>query len=182
MLGARRLTRAALAAAVACALVAGCGDSGDDPVTELDEADGGDGDDATTAEGSEDEAAVVAAYEANWNNLIAAGDPPDPDAPALAEHATGEALAGFRSTLASYEAEGIAFRGTYEFDARATEVTATQAVVEDCGLDQTELVVIATGEVAEDSDDVRDGIVADMVLEDDAWKVTSLRDDPEVCG
>jgi hypothetical protein len=164
---------------VACALVAGCGDSADDPVTDLDEADG---DGATTTEVPEDGAAVVAAYEANWRNLIAAGDPPDPDAPGLAEHATGEALAGFRSTLASYEAEGIAFRGTYEFDARATEVTASRAVVEDCGLDQTELVVIATGEVAEDSDDVRDGIVADLVFEDDAWKVTSLRDDPEVCG
>jgi hypothetical protein len=182
VLGARRAIRAALAAVVACALVAGCGDSGDDPVTDLDEDDEAAVGDGAADDRLEQEAAAVAAYEANWNNLIAAGDPPDPDSPVLAEHATGEALAGFRSTLASYEAEGIAFRGSYEFDARATEVTATRAVVEDCGLDQTELVVIATGEVAEDSDDVRDGIVADLVLEDDAWKVTSLRDDPEVCG
>jgi hypothetical protein len=52
--------------------------------------------------------------------------------------------------------------------------------VEECGLDRTELVVIATGEVAEDSDDLRDGIVAELVKEDSAWKVTSLRDDS--CG
>jgi hypothetical protein len=109
-----------------------------------------------------------------------AGDPPNPDAPDLADHATGKALATFRSTLAAYQSEGIAFRGTYEFDARAAEVGAHQPVVEECGLDRTELVVIATGEVAEDSDDLRDGIVAELVKEDSAWKVTSLRDDS--CG
>lgn len=183
MLGARRLTAALLAVAVVCGLAA-CGDSGDDPVTDLDSADGDTGDDgatSTTVDPADVEADVVAAYEASWLNLLAAGDPPTADAPELAEHATGDALEGFRSTLASYAAEGIAFRGTIEFDARATQVGADTAVVEDCGLDRTELVVIATGEVAEDSDDARDGLVADLVLEDGAWKVSRLRDDPQVC-
>jgi hypothetical protein len=178
VLGAGRLIAAALAAVLTCGVTAGCGD---DPEQERDAADGGEAEATDETEPEDAGAAAVAAYEANWQNLLDAGDPPDPDAPALAEHASGDALDNFRTRLEAYAAEGIAFRGTYEHDAEAVEVTEERAVVEDCGLDQTELVVIATGEVAEDSDDERDGVVADLVLEDGAWKVTSLRENSEVC-
>jgi hypothetical protein len=179
VLGARRLVAAALTVAVVCGAAVGCGD---DPEAERDP-DGAGAEGATDTTGADDAGdAAVAAYEANWLNLLAAGDPPDPEAPALAEHATGEMLSHFQSTLEQYAAEGLVLRGTMEFDAEAVEVTEERAVVEDCGLDRTEVVVAATGEVANGSDDERDGVIADLVVEDGAWKVSFLREDPEVCG
>ena len=181
MLGARRLVAAALAVAVVCGAATGCGD---DPEEERDPgAEGaGEGDATGTSEPDDAGAAAVAAYEANWSNLLAAADPPDPESPALDEHATGEMLAHFRDTLERYAAEGLVLRGTMEFDAEAVEVTEERAVVEDCGLDKTEVVVAATGDVANASDDEPDGTRADLVMEDGVWKVTALHEDPEVCG
>jgi hypothetical protein len=179
VLGAGRLNAVALAAVLCCGAVAACGDDGaDDPETELDPDDAGGATDTTEADPA---AAAVEAYEANWLSIIAAGDPADPEAAELAEHATGDNLANTRSMLGQYAAEGVAIRGSYEFDARAADVTDESAVVEDCGLDQMQLVVVASGEVVQEPDGERDGLVADMVLEDGAWKVSSLRDAPEVC-
>ena len=157
----------------------GCGGGDDEPVSDLES--GASSDETTTTAAADDEAAVVAAYEGMWQGLIAAGDPPDPESAALAEHATGEVLANFQDFLARNAAEGVALRGTYEFDARATSVSDETATVADCGLDQTQLVVIATGEVAEPFDQERDGVVADLVVEEGTWKVTTVRDDPSAC-
>lgn len=175
VLGARR-TLACAAVAAALVVAAGCGDDDDDASSSTTEAsdDGGAAVDA--------EQAVVDAYEGYWQALIAAGDPADPEAPGLAEHATGDALATTRSFLGQLQAEGVVVRGTYEFDARAAEVGDDRAVVEDCGLDLMEAVVAATGEVVEPHDEERDGVVAELVLEDGTWKVTSVRDDEAVCA
>ncbi len=163
--------------AVAVLALAGCG--GDDD-------EGGDAADDTTTSSEADEATVeqdvVEAYEAHWQALIDASDPPDPEAAGLDAHVTGEALTNMRSFLARLKAEGVVVRGTYEFDARAIEVGDDSAVVEDCGLDQMEGVLAASGEVVEPYDDQRDGIVAELVKEDGTWKVTSVRDDEQVCA
>jgi hypothetical protein len=175
------VTLAALAALAI--VVAGCG--GDD--------DGGDGQsaDTPTAEDetatSEDpqesrEAEVVDAYEASWTDFIKAGDPPSPDAEFLADHMAGDALEVSRNLLNELQAEGVVLRGTYEFDARVTDLADEQAVVEDCGLDQMEVVSPASGEVVEPHDDERDGVVAELTLEGGSWKVISYSDDGQVCA
>ncbi|HKY64998.1 MAG TPA: hypothetical protein VJM49_01445 [Acidimicrobiales bacterium] len=180
VLGARRTRALLVASALVGGALVGCGGDDDEPVSDLESGASSD-ETTTTAAADDDEAAVVAAYEGMWQGLIAAGDPPDPESAALAEHATGEVLANFQDFLARNAAEGVALRGTYEFDARATSVSDETATVADCGLDQTQLVVIATGEVAEPFDQERDGVVADLVVEEGTWKVTTVRDDPSAC-
>lgn len=128
------------------------------------------------------EAELVEAYESAWVEFIRAGDPPDPDAAALADVTTGEQLTRGRSVLGEYASEGVVLRGTYEFDAAVTEVGDDAAIVEDCGLNQLEEILASTGEVVEPFDDQRDGIIADLVLEDGTWKVSNLRFDDEVCA
>jgi hypothetical protein len=173
-----------LAAWTALALVvAGCG--GDD--------DGGDGQSAdpptaedeppTTEDPQESLAAdVVAAYEASWTDFIKAGDPPSPDAEFLADHMAGDALDVTRNLLRQYHAEGVVLRGTFTVDAAVTELSEDSAVIQDCALDQLEVVVPDSGRVAEGHDDERDGFVAELSVEGGLWKVISLTDDDQVCG
>ena len=181
----RPVTTHALAAAVAVALtLAACG--GDDAA-------GGDeaGDTSTTTDAetttTEDprealEAEIVAAYEASWTDFIRAGDPPKPDAPFLGDHLSGDALTISRNLLHEAEAEGVVVRGTYEFDARVTELADDRAVVEDCGFDQMEVVNPGSGEVVERHDSERDGVVAELTREGSTWKVIKYTNDDQVCG
>ena len=165
------------AVAAVAALTAGCGDdeSSSPPTTDAE---------GTTTEDDRaaDEADVLAAYQAQWDGYIAAGDPPDPDAEEIAEHATGDVLEGTRDVLRQFEAEGVVVRGSYETDGVVAQLNDDRAVVEDCGLDQIELIVAATGAVVEDSDDIRDGLVVELVLEDGTWKVSKLSRDEGVCA
>ena len=160
----------------ALVLVGACGGDDDSgaPATDLGDRDTGD-EEATTAD------EIVAAYEASWKDFIRAGDPPQPDATFLADHNTGEALTAARNLLQGYVAEGVVMRGTYEFDAEVVDSGDAAATVHDCGLNQLEAVLAATGEVVDQSDDVRDGLIASLVLEGGEWKVTSLENSEEVC-
>lgn len=175
MLGARRYVLTVALLATSLLGSAACGDDGDEPA----EADT----DQTTEVDPESaaEAEVIEAYEATWLNLIEAGDPADPESASLDDHTTGQTLENFRSYLERIAAEGVVVRGTYEFDAEVVELGDDRAVVEDCGFDQMEGVLAATGEVVEPFDDERDGLVAELVYEESAWKVTTITDDPQVC-
>lgn len=167
-----------MAALCALALLgAACGGD-DDGGSEASESGGG----PTTTTQEALEAEIVDAYEQSWLDFIRAGDPPDPDAEFLPDHNTGDALTTSRNMLGTYRDEAIVLRGTYEFDAEVVEMGDGSAVVEDCGLNQVEEVRSTTGEVVEPFDDQRDGIVAELVLEEGAWKVTSLNDRTEVCA
>jgi hypothetical protein len=128
------------------------------------------------------EADVVAAYEASWTDFIRAGDPPSPDAEFLADHMAGDALEVSRNLLHELQAEGVVLRGTYELHARVIELADDRAVVEDCGLDQMEVVSPASGEVVEPHDNERDGVVAELTLEGGTWKVISYANDGQVCA
>jgi len=141
-------------------------------------------DETTTTEDPREalEAEVVAAYEASWTDFIEAGDPPAPEAEFLASHLSGDALETTRDLLRRYEAEGVVVRGTYRFDARVRQLGDDRAVVEDCGLDQLQLVVPSSGTVVETFDDQSDGLVAELTLEGSSWKVISYADDGQVCG
>jgi hypothetical protein len=160
--------------------VAGCGDDDDG---------GGDSaeppiaDETATTEDPQAsrEADVVAAYEASWTDFIKAGDPPSPEAEFLSDHMAGDALEVSRNLLHQLQAEGVVLRGTYQFDARVIELADDRAVVEDCGLDQMEVVSTASGEVVEPPDDERDGVVAELTVEGGSWKVISYANDGQVC-
>jgi hypothetical protein len=128
------------------------------------------------------QADVVAAYEASWTDFIEAGDPPSPDAQFLEDHMAGEALDVTRNLLRQYNAEGVVLRGTFEVDAVVTELGESSAVIEDCALDQLEVIMPDSGRVAEGHDEERDGFVAELTVEGGLWKVISLTDDDEVCG
>jgi hypothetical protein len=158
----------------------GCGGDDDDaePVTDIEAGDS----DTPTPAADDGSVVVVDAYLAHWDALLAAGDPPNPQSPGLAETMTGAAFSSAQSFLSANAAEGLALRGSYTHDAEAISVTGTAATVEDCGEDGTSLVVAATGSVVEAPDETPEGVVADLVNENGAWKVSTLRYDDQVCA
>jgi hypothetical protein len=174
----------AVVAAAALALAACGGGDDDEAVGESADPAAATDNETTTTEDPRQarEADVVAAYEASWNDFIKAGDPPSPDAEFLANHLSGEALTVSRNLLNALKAEGVVLRGTYDFDARVTDLADDRAVVEDCGLDLLQVVEPTSGEVVEDNDDERDGLVAELTLEGGSWKVISYTDDAQVCA
>lgn len=157
--------------------IAGCGGSegsaDDDATTEAT---------ATTApQMSTDAAAVLAAYKAQWADFVRASDPPDPDAAYLADHMTGKVLASSHDELQKFEAEGIGLRGAVQTDASLVEMADGSAVIEDCNRDNTKTYLVATGEVVDTSSGEPRGLIANMLLEDDQWKITSFERDEAVC-
>ena len=127
------------------------------------------------------EAEVIGAYDAYWQDLLAAGDPPDPDAAALPEHRTDDLLDIARDQLRTLQGEGLVIRGRYEPSARFVELTVDRAILLDCGKNGVHLVEAATGEVVQAADGRPDGNRAELVLLDGTWKVDTLVDDEKAC-
>ncbi len=171
----------AVAAVAAALLAAGCGGSGDPAAV-------GDVPAASTTASSaptpttlstaEIERAVLDAYLAGWEAKRVSNDPPDPEFPALAETHTGPALEQAVQNRKAFLVTGRVGRfpedSVAERQAEVVSVEPDEAVVRDCSVDDSQIVIAATGEVVND-------LVAtvlfegSMVVEDGRWKLRSLK-------
>jgi hypothetical protein len=89
---------------------------------------------ATTTSGPSeaDTEAVLAAYRAFWDDIIAVGRTADWQSPRLAEHATGSALRQLRAQFREVKARGWIAKGTVKVDPVVASMTATRATIRDC--------------------------------------------------
>jgi hypothetical protein len=88
---------------------------------------------ATTRPSEADtKAAVLAAYRAFWDDIIAVGRTADWQSPRLAEHATGAALRQLRAQLREVKTRDWIARGTVKIDPVVASVTKTRATIRDC--------------------------------------------------
>ena len=175
----RRRTRvpALVPLGIATVLVlAGCGSSeggselGSEPTTPSTT-------EASTTTTVDREQAVLDAYLASWAAKTESNDPPDPDAPALAETHTGPALAQAVDNRRAYQITGRVGRypegSISEHRAEVMSVLGEEATVRDCSIDDGQVIVDATGEVVNDLV-VTALFEGTMVLENDRWKLSSL--------
>lgn len=107
---------------------------------------------STTAEEmSGDEAAARAGYESASRAFIEAAAIPDPNYPALVATHTGPMLEQRREVLLALKAEGRAIRyppnSQYRVEVDSVELNGDVAILEVCGVDDGQRVVVATGEV-----------------------------------
>lgn len=134
-----------------------------------------------TAEPERDaEAAVVAAYLDFWDAVEAAGNPPDPDHPALAETAAGHQLDQLRESLEEYREKGY-FRnddGEHDVTFRRFLEGGEAAVVDDCAepAEDSGLYDAATGERVGEAGrpGQRQLLEARLELVGGAWKVVNV--------
>jgi hypothetical protein len=123
------------------------------------------------------ETAAVASYLAMWRDFAAAGHTSDWKSPALAEHATGDALLQMSRGLYADHYNGLITKG-YPIDhptvTKATPAAApTTILISDCG-DSTQWLQYSakTGKLADDTPGGRQAITAEAKKQPDgSWKI-----------
>jgi hypothetical protein len=186
----RGSARLAATLAVAVLLVASCGD--DDPPASAN----GPDDTTTTTEGSSttsttdvpptsttsgdeartDEQAVIDSYLAYWDARFEANTgTPDPQDPALAEHATGAQLDVVIAETQKNLDEGLAFREREDsadiHRVRVVSIDGDLAIVQECFVDDGLVVRRDTGEVVNDAIATQ-SVRGELSWVDGRWRVS----------
>jgi hypothetical protein len=122
---------------------------------------------------------AIDAYLAMWREMAAAGETSNPDAPGLAEHATGDALVVIKNSLAEDNRKGLITKGSPKSDPQVTNVDRSDGVVtvvkiRDCGDDSAWLKYRrGTNEPADGQGGGRRSILAEVKAQSDgSWRVT----------
>lgn len=119
------------------------------------------------------QAAVLAAYRAYWDDVIAAGKTADWQSPRLADHATGQALQTVRDHYRQLRAEGMVDRGTVTLHPRVAALQDDTATIQDC-VDTSKFLKYdaKTGALRDTSIPGLDNIVITLKRIKGAWLVT----------
>lgn len=118
-------------------------------------------------------AAVLDAVHDYWDVVVAAGDPPDPDHPALAEHLTGPALEHSRGVLERHRSEGNRVRdpsGVTPMGVLVDVVDDRTASAWHCLVDDAVVLDATTGDVVEDEVRAMD-VRLSLVHDGERWRV-----------
>ena len=139
---------------------------------------------ATTADPqAEQRAAVLAAYRAYWDDVVAAGRTADWRSPRLDDHATGEALAQTRATLRALARRGLVAKGTVSLRPKVLRLSGTTAVVYDCNSTSGFLAYDArTGQLRDRPSGQRNGKTVTLIREGGTWKVTKAETERGRCA
>jgi hypothetical protein len=135
----------------------------------------------STTEASEEEGAVLDAYEAFWDAYLEAADPMDPQHPVLQEHATGEQLQQVTGAFLARLSAGEVIRGEFDLAPAVVELTDNTATVSDCYLDRSGVFNAETGERLDQESGVRHLVTAELRFEDGSWKVASMTREGDGC-
>jgi hypothetical protein len=172
-----RLVTVAVVLVVAVLAVAGCGRDGDGeaaaasttaaPTTTTAPAT------TTTRNRQATDAAVLAAYRAYWDDVVAVGKTANWQSPRLAEHATGQALETLRVHFRTMKRVGLIDLGTVQLRPKVASLRGRTAVVEDC-IDVSRFLLhdADTRQPREQPDLKPDRGVATLTLTSDGWKVS----------
>jgi hypothetical protein len=122
--------------------------------------------------------APIAAYRGMWNAYVDAAKTSDPDAPALREYATGNALKLIVGALVTDRAQGKIILGSLALTPRVTLLTpttaATTAAITDC-VDSTHwLEHKKSGGLWDDKPGGKHRTTASVEVVDGVWKVTAF--------
>ncbi|MEO7572825.1 MAG: helicase-related protein, partial [Acidimicrobiales bacterium] len=130
---------------------------------------------AATGEQPELQQEIVDRYEAFWDARFRAHQAPvNPDAPGLAEHATGPQLENVRAETQQRLDDGLALRPAdqplTDHRVRVVSVTADRAELQDCFVNDGVVYRVKTGEVVDDAVVTRN-VSASMAIVDGVWKL-----------
>ena len=173
----RRSRRLLINAVALLLVVSACTDGGDATTTTsltTTTAASADASTTTTVDPRTDE--VIDGYGAYWDAFVAASDPPDPDSPVLAEHATGEELDKAQTLLAAQLQFGEVARGTVEVNPTVVEITGDEATIADCWTPRMRLFDAKSGDLKSAPPVSGHQLSVELKLDGDVWKVSLITD------
>jgi hypothetical protein len=126
--------------------------------------------------------------EQAWNDLVGATEvvtevsaDPDPDAPELARHFTGESLAGMQDAMRDLQAAGSGAETSIEVHRYSVDLTGeATATVEYCYRSTTQHLDTA-GNITGSVEEASMRATAQMQHVDDIWKIAEQTFTPEEC-
>jgi lipopolysaccharide assembly outer membrane protein LptD (OstA) len=120
------------------------------------------------------EAAVLTAYRAFWDDMIAVGATANWRSPRLDDHATGSALAAAQATYRDLNQRGLVARGTVEVRTKVLSIKGNTATVYDCNSTSNFLAYDAkTGKLQGRSSGRSNGKTVTLVRRNGTWKVAN---------
>jgi PBP1b-binding outer membrane lipoprotein LpoB len=136
----------------------------------------------TTTAVDEREAAVLAAYRAFWDDMIAVGATADWRSPRIDDHATGQVLLDAQATYRSLNRRGLVARGTVKVRAKVLSIRGNKATVYDCNSTSNFLAYdAATGELRDESSGKSNGMTVTLVRTNGVWKVAKAATEVGKC-
>lgn len=126
----------------------------------------------TTTRFTPEEQEVIDAYLAFWEMAVRLGQDPDPDDPEIQQRASGEALGNLVDGLTTLRAaKQVTQTGeSYAHEVLSVEIDGDTALLEDCAVDDSQLVDAATGEPVR-GDTVTELVQVTLIDRDDNWLV-----------
>jgi hypothetical protein len=127
----------------------------------------------TTRDRQATDAAVLAAYRAYWDDVVAVGKTANWQSARLAEHATGQALETLRAHFRTMKRVGLIDLGTVKLRPKVATLRGRTAIVQDC-IDVSRFLLhdATTRQPREQPDPKPDRGVATLTLTSDGWKVS----------
>jgi hypothetical protein len=180
---------AAPAAALLVLTVAACGgddessaDTTDDTegaAVEAEETTSGGDDTTTTAAATPDEQAV-AAYEAAWEAMFTASNPPNPQHPVIGESLTGAAAQWVVGVVIEQQNNAQHTVGSMRTDPQVVSSTASEVRIRDCTVEDS-TTYRADGSVVESGLSPPRPRVVTVVNQDGTWRVSEIQTPEETC-
>lgn len=197
--------RPVVAAAFACALLAGCGSQPEEPAGFADTTAAGTGTPDTAAPESQEptatatspeasgpapaaaelavdsdppdgaEAEAFDAYVAYWEAVVDAGTVPDPDHERLLSLSTDPQQERMVSSLQDMQDGGERFTGTFRISPSVISVTGPVANLEDCTDGRDTYHIDASGAEVADSQGSLNAVDIELLAEADGWVVADVR-------
>lgn len=124
---------------------------------------------------------MLAAYRQSWADVVAAGNPIQPDAPDLKAHRSGQALDVIVAVLRDYQSKGVVYRGEVELHPKITEYNGNSAKIRDCVFDHTEVFDPKADQVVKPAADHPIWANTTMQVIDGAWKATDFAPENQEC-
>jgi PBP1b-binding outer membrane lipoprotein LpoB len=126
----------------------------------------------TTTAADPRKAAVLAAYRAFWDDMVAVGATANWRSPRIDDHATGQVLLDAQATYRSLNRRGLVARGTVKVRAKVLSIKGNKATVYDCNSTSKFLAYdAATGELRDESSGQSNGMTVTLVRTNGVWKV-----------
>ncbi|MDQ6910397.1 MAG: hypothetical protein M3Z84_06385 [Actinomycetota bacterium] len=126
--------------------------------------------------------AVLDAYRQSWADLIAAGDPINPDAPELKIHRAKQALDVIVAVLNDYKSKGVVYRGTVELRPKIVKLDGDKATIRDCVFDHTETLDPKTNQIVKAAAVYPRWVTTKMEVVGGGWKAVTFTPEETQCA
>lgn len=124
---------------------------------------------------------MLDAYRQSWADLVAAGDPINPNAPELKTHRAKQALDVIVAVLNEYKSKGVVYRGVVDLHPKIVKLSGDKATIRDCVFDHTETLDPTTNQIVKAAANHARWVNTTMQVVGGGWKAVTFTPEETQC-